>query len=237
MTKLVKIFSKEWVEYIDLSELSQISLFLDKERKQFKDICEVYPPNNNIFSAFTYFKPEDTKVIIIGQDPYHGKGQAMGLSFSVPNSVKIPPSLRNIFKELKTDLDSDKIYYNGDLTSWAKQGVLLLNRALTVLQAKPNSHQKKWSDFTLTIISKLLAKNSGIVLMLWGGNAKAILKSIDSSILSNHYILQANHPSPLSANRGGWFGNRHFSKANQFLAESGKSQVDWSSIAKAIDKN
>lgn len=237
MTELAKIFPKEWVEYIDIFQLNQINLFLEEERKQFEDKCEVFPPNNKIFAAFSFFKPEDTKVIIIGQDPYHGKGQAMGLSFSVPSSIKLPPSLRNIFKELKNDLDCEKTYTKGDLTSWAQQGVLLLNRALTVRQAKPNSHQRKWSDFTLHIISVLLAKNSGIVLMLWGGNAKAILKSIDSYILRRHHILEANHPSPLSANRGGWFGCRHFSKANQFLAKSGKSQVDWSSIAKSIDKN
>ena len=189
-----------------------------------------------VFNAFTQFKLEECRVIIIGQDPYHGHGQAMGLSFSVPDGVRIPPSLRNIFKEmiLDTKFDGDVLKKNefelpssGNLTNLSKQGVLLLNAALTVRQAKPNSHYGIWREFTRMLFLRLIEKSEGLVIMLWGNDAKQMISSLSDTVLSKHLILKATHPSPLSANRGGWFGTRHFSKANQYLEKQGKPKIKW----------
>lgn len=183
-----------------------------------------YPPGKLIFNAFNQTAVDQVKVVIIGQDPYHGQGQAHGLSFSVPEGIALPPSLINIYKELQTDLGIPP-KPNGDLTSWARQGVLLLNATLTVRASQAGSHQNKgWEVFTDAVITKLTAKNSGLVFMLWGGYAKKKGKKIDAN---KHCVLTSGHPSPLSANRGYWFGNKHFSKANNYLIAQGKTPISW----------
>ncbi len=184
----------------------------------------VYPPGKQIFSAFDHCRWEDLKVVIIGQDPYHGAGQANGLCFSVHEGITHPPSLVNIFKELETDLG--KSYpQSGDLSLWAKQGVLLLNATLTVRSNQAGSHQNKgWERFTDAVIAKIAAQKENVVFLLWGGFAKKKSAMIDSK---KHYILTSGHPSPLSANRGYWFGNKHFSKTNIYLEKIGKSPISW----------
>lgn len=183
-----------------------------------------YPPGKMIFNALDLCPPEKTKVVILGQDPYHGPGQAQGLCFSVPNGIPHPPSLINIFKEMEKDVG---IPYpkSGDLTPWAKQGVLLLNATLTVQAHQAGSHQGKgWEKFTDQIIQVLSDRYESIVFLLWGGYAKQKLKLIDGE---KHCVLTSGHPSPLSANRGYWFGNGHFSRTNQYLKEKGKEPIDW----------
>ena len=175
-----------------------------------------YPPGNLIFSAFDNCKFQDLKVVIIGQDPYHGEGQANGLCFSVNDGITHPPSLINIFKEIETDLN---IPYpvSGNLERWAKQGVLLLNATLTVRAHQAGSHQNKgWEQFTDAVIKIISLHKQDVVFLLWGGFAKKKTKLIDSE---KHHILTSGHPSPLSANRGYWFGNKHFSKTNQLLKD------------------
>jgi uracil-DNA glycosylase len=206
--------------------ISNLEYHLNNEYELFEDELNIYPEIENIFHAFTFFELDEMEVCIIGQDPYHGKGQAHGLSFSVQDDIKIPPSLRNIFQELKNEYDDFQIPRNGNLTKWAQQGVLLLNASLTVLESKPNSHQELWTPLTNIIIKKISEKHKGCVFMLWGNDAKKYLKNktIDNQ---KHYILDANHPSPLSANRGGWFGNNHFKLANQYLELHQKNIIDW----------
>jgi len=183
-----------------------------------------YPPKDEIFSAFNHCKFEDVKVVIIGQDPYHGKGQANGLCFSVKDGIKHPPSLKNIFKEQEVDLK--KTYpINGNLEHWAKQGVLLLNATLTVQESRAGSHQGKgWEKFTDAVISQISEQKKDVVFLLWGGFAKKKGAKIDTN---KHEVLESGHPSPLSANRGFWFGNKHFSKCNQFLKSKGFTEIDW----------
>ena len=183
-----------------------------------------YPPGKEIFAAFDHCPFESVKVVILGQDPYHGSGQANGLCFSVHRGIAHPPSLTNIFKELESDVG--KPYpQEGDLTHWADQGVLLLNATLTVRQGQAASHQNRgWEIFTDQVIRRLSEDREGVVFMLWGGYARKKGSIIDSS---RHLVLQSGHPSPLSANRGYWFGNRHFSKANAYLRKQGKQQIDW----------
>ncbi|MFH4968265.1 uracil-DNA glycosylase [Gaetbulibacter sp. M240] len=185
---------------------------------------ECFPPANQIFNAFNHCHPEDLKVVIIGQDPYHGHGQANGLCFSVNDGVQHPPSLVNIFKEVSNDLG--KPYpESGNLMSWADQGVLLLNATLTVRTHQAGSHQSKgWENFTDAVIKKINSTTTGIIFLLWGGYAKKKLKLINTS---KHFILTSGHPSPLSANRGYWFGNKHFSKVNKVLYEQGKLPINW----------
>ena len=183
-----------------------------------------YPPANKIFNAFEHCHFEDTKVVIIGQDPYHGIGQAHGLCFSVNDDVSHPPSLINIFKEIEQDLG---VPYpkSGNLTRWADQGVLLLNATLTVRAHVAGSHQKKgWETFTDSVIKVISDNKKNIVFLLWGGFAKSKAKIIDNN---KHHILTSGHPSPLSANRGFWFGNKHFSKTNFLLEQSALKQVEW----------
>ncbi len=187
-------------------------------------IQRCYPQGKDIFNAFNQCPLENVKVVLIGQDPYHGPGQAHGLCFSVPNGVAHPPSLINIFKEIETDLG---ISYpkNGNLTSWAKQGVLLLNATLTVQAHQAGSHQKKgWEEFTNAVIQTVSEETEGVVFLLWGGFAKKKAALIDAQ---KHHILTSGHPSPLSANRGYWFGNKHFSQCNRFLVEQGKLPIEW----------
>ena len=183
-----------------------------------------FPPGNEIFSAFDLSSFDDTKVVIIGQDPYHGVGQANGLCFSVKNGVSHPPSLVNIFKEIETDLNK-QYPESGDLEHWARQGVLLLNATLTVRAHQAASHQNKgWEIFTDEVIKHLNKRKVNLVFMLWGGFAKKKAKLIDSN---KHCVLTSGHPSPLSANRGYWFGNKHFSTANKYLEQNGKTKIIW----------
>lgn len=183
-----------------------------------------YPPINSIFKALKICSFESLKVVILGQDPYHGINQADGLSFSVSKIAKHPPSLINIFKEIKNDLNIDYPKY-GNLNSWGNQGVLLLNSTLTVEEGKPGSHQKKgWELFTDEIIQYISNNKNNVVFMLWGNYSKMKSKLIDES---KHLILTSGHPSPLSANRGFWFGNKHFSKANKYLNKKKVKSIDW----------
>lgn len=198
----------------------ELTQFISKEYEE--NTC--YPKRAEIFSAFEYCSFSDVKVVIIGQDPYHGPNQANGLCFSVKDGIKHPPSLVNIFKEIETDIGT--IYpESGNLERWSHQGVLLLNATLTVREYKPGSHQKKgWENFTDAVISKLSDERADIVFMLWGGFAKKKAKLIDTS---KHHILTSGHPSPLSANRGYWFGNKHFSTSNKILNDSGNKSIIW----------
>jgi len=183
----------------------------------------VFPENNVIFNAFNFTIPSRVKVVILGQDPYHGKKQAHGLSFSVPNGVKIPPSLRNIFKELQRDLNHP-IYNNGNLESWANQGVLLLNSTLTVREKNAGSHQKLgWEQFTDSVIKKISDKKEGIIFLLWGAFAQKKSELID---IKKHHILTTTHPSPLSAYRG-FSGCNHFSKTNKLLLKNNQKPINW----------
>lgn len=183
-----------------------------------------YPPGHEIFNAFSLCPLDKVKVVLLGQDPYHEPGQAMGLSFSVPEGIAMPPSLINIFKEIQMDLGT-KVPSNGDLTRWAEQGVLLLNATLTVRAHQANSHQRLgWSQFTDAAIKALNAKRDHIVYMLWGGFARSKKAFIDSS---KNCILESVHPSPLSANRGGWFGQHQFSRCNDYLRENGLTPINW----------
>jgi uracil-DNA glycosylase len=185
-----------------------------------------YPPGSKVFAAFDRTPFEKVKVVIIGQDPYHGAGQANGLCFSVADGVKHPPSLQNIFKELQGDPDIRKPYPDsGNLEHWADQGVLLLNTVLTVREGAAGSHQKKgWETFTDQVIKTLSEEREHLVFMLWGGFAKGKAKLINEK---KHFVQTTGHPSPLSANRGYWFGNLHFSRCNRYLEEQGMTPIKW----------
>ena len=205
-------FSKPYFE--------QLVLFVKREYSE--NIC--YPKGQQIFSAFNHCPLPEVKVVIIGQDPYHGEGQANGLCFSVHDGIPHPPSLVNIFRELNTDLG---VPYplSGNLERWASQGVLLLNATLTLRANNAGSHQKQgWETFTDAVIKAVSAHCNHVVFMLWGGYAKEKAKLIDPA---KHCILTAGHPSPLSANRGYWFGNKHFSQANAYLKANGKNEIIW----------
>jgi uracil-DNA glycosylase len=183
-----------------------------------------YPKGSQIFAAFNSCAFEDVKAVIIGQDPYHGPGQANGLCFSVNDGIPFPPSLNNIFKEIHADLQQP-FPQSGNLEHWAKQGVLLLNATLTVRKGEAGSHQNKnWEIFTDAVIRKISDQKHGVVFLLWGGFAKKKGAKIDRA---KHYVLESGHPSPLSANKGHWFGNRHFSKTNEYLISNGKRAIDW----------
>ncbi|MGO3236734.1 MAG: uracil-DNA glycosylase [Psychroflexus halocasei] len=185
---------------------------------------QCFPKSSDLFRAFDLTAFEDVKVVILGQDPYHNYNQADGLSFSVPKTTAMPPSLKNIFKEIETDLNIAP-QTHGNLTHWAKQGVLLLNAILSVRAHNPGSHRDKgWEKFTNQVIETLSSERESLVFMLWGGFAKKKAKIIDHK---KHLILESGHPSPLSANRGYWFGNQHFSKANAYLEEKNKSKINW----------
>lgn len=184
----------------------------------------VYPPSQLIFNAFDSTPFESVKVVILGQDPYHGEGQAMGLSFSVPNGIAVPPSLRNIFKELQSDIPDYKIPSNGDLSHWATQGVLLLNAFLTVNKSEPASHQKfGWETFTDEVIRTISTQLDGVVFLLWGSFAQQKAMLIDTS---KHLVLTAPHPSPFSAHKG-FLGCKHFSQTNDYLLANGKTPIAW----------
>lgn len=191
-----------------------------------KDGAVIYPPRDHIYRTFELTPFKAVKVVILGQDPYHGPGQAMGLSFSVPKGVKQPPSLRNILKEMQADIGGGGDIAHGDLTKWAEQGVLLLNTALTVEDGKAGAHSKKgWAYFTDSIIQKLSARGD-VVFVLWGAHAQKKADYIDTD---KNLILTAPHPSPLSAHRG-FFGSKPFSQANAYLKAQGQKEINWTAL-------
>lgn len=188
----------------------------------------VYPPENQIFNAFKYTPFDAVKVVIIGQDPYHGAGQANGLAFSVNSGIKIPPSLRNIYKELSLEFDNFQTPHSGDLSGWAKQGVFLLNTSLTVRAGEAGSHQLKgWEIFTDQVIRKLSENKNNLVFLLWGKHAIQKAELINTK---RHAVFTAAHPSPFSAHRG-FFGCNHFQLANQYLSANNKDNIDWQQIS------
>lgn len=196
-----------------------LSAFLDEEYAS----KNIFPPRDEIFTALKLSSYENTKVVILGQDPYHGQGQAHGLCFSVKHGIEPPPSLKNMYKELFDDLGVTPPNH-GYLVDWAKQGILMLNTALTVEEGKPNSHSKKgWTLFTDKIIEKLNEREKPVIFILWGNNARDKLQLITGK---QHFVLSAAHPSPLSASRG-FFGCRHFSKINNILENTGQASIDW----------
>lgn len=210
-----------WKKFIDMERdcdyFKNLMSYLDLEYEN----TRIYPPKREIFNALELTPYNSVNCVIIGQDPYFNPGEAHGLAFSVNRGVKIPPSLRNIYKELESDLGVTRD--SGDLTSWARSGVLLLNRVLTVIHGRPNSHRSiGWLEFTEKIIVKLSNRERPLVFMLWGAEAGKLSKIIDS----RHLILKAPHPSPLSSYRG-FFGCRHFSKCNEFLRENGLGEINW----------
>lgn len=201
--------------------MDNIRSFLKQEYQAGKTI---YPPAPLMFNAFDLTPLSKVKVVILGQDPYHGPGQAMGLSFSVPKTIPKPPSLNNLLKEMATDIGT-QYSAHGDLTHWAQQGVLLLNSSLSVEAGEANSHQSKgWEQFTDAVIDVINEQTNHTVFILWGSKAKSKGKFIDTN---RHLILTAVHPSPLAANRGGFFGSKPFSKANDYLEQYGKAPIDW----------
>ena len=218
--KLDDSWKKHLEHHINSERFKNLVDFIKTEYKH--NIC--YPKASLIFSALNNCKFDDVKLVILGQDPYHNPDQANGLAFSVPENVNHPPSLINIFKEIEQDLNV-KYPLSGDLMSWVNQGVLLLNSTLTVRKNRPGSHQNMgWEDFTNEIINLISTKKNNIVFFLWGNHAKKKSKLIDKS---KHLILSSGHPSPLSANRGFWFGNKHFSKSNQYLRKHNLKEIRW----------
>ena len=212
-----------WEKYLgkELNEpyFRRLRAFLEEEKARG---VTIYPPEECILNALKYVAPQDVKAVIVGQDPYHGEGEAMGLSFSVPESCPVPPSLQNIFKELTEDIGCP-MPKGGDLTPWAKEGVLLLNAVLTVRANAANSHMGKgWEFFTNRIISLIGRREKPAVFILWGKNAQ----KKRSWVHPRHLIIESAHPSPLSAHRG-FFGSRPFSKANKFLADKGIEPINW----------
>jgi uracil-DNA glycosylase len=197
----------------------ELKQFLTEEKKNYT----IYPPGSQIFTAFNLTPFNKVKIVILGQDPYHGAGQAHGLCFSVARGIKKPPSLVNIFKEIRNDLGFE-IPENGNLEYWAEQGVLLINATLTVRASQAGSHQNKgWETFTDTVITKLSEQKENLIFLLWGNFAIAKKELIDQN---KHHILTSTHPSPFSANRG-FLGCKHFSKTNELLLEMGKTPIDW----------
>jgi uracil-DNA glycosylase len=198
--------------------IAELEAFLDEEYARYT----VYPPQGSIMAALTAAPLADVSVVILGQDPYHGEGQAMGLSFSVPQGVRIPPSLKRVFRELESDIAVEPAVH-GDLTAWSEQGVLLLNSVLTVRAKTAGSHAKRgWEQFTDALLAAVNRERDGVVFMLWGNYAKIKGGLIDRD---RHLVLEAAHPSPLA--RDGWFGNQHFSQANTYLQEHGKAVINW----------
>lgn len=222
---MIKI-TKEWDEVLKEEFCSENYLNLREFLKKEYSSYTVYPSMYDIFNSMKYTSFENVKVVLLGQDPYHNEGQAMGLSFSVPEGIDVPPSLVNMFKELKAELNVEP-KKSGDLSGWAKQGVLLLNTVLTVRAHQANSHKGKgWEQFTDGIIKKISQKKEHVVFLLWGANARSKKALIDQS---KHLILECAHPSPLSAYNG-FFGCGHFKKTNEYLLKFGKQPIDWSAL-------
>lgn len=213
-----------WEDIIDLEKQKDYYKSLEKEINKRYETTTVFPEKQNIFKAFSLTKLENLKVVILGQDPYHGFGQAQGLAFSTPANIKNPPSMQNILKEINSDLGKKSICEDGDLTPWAKQGVLLLNTILTVEEAKPKSHHNLgWEVFTDNIIKYISDNCEDTIFILWGSPAISKIKLIDRK---KHHILTAPHPSPLSSYRG-FFGCKHFSKTNDILKSLNKEAIIW----------
>lgn len=212
-------WKQELAEEFSSAYFFELKKFLVEEKRNFP----IYPPGSDIFAAFNYTTFQNVRVVILGQDPYHGPNQANGLCFSVQDGVSKPPSLRNIFKELSSDL-AYPIPESGNLEKWAKQGVLLLNATLTVRKSQAGSHQGKgWEKFTDAIIQRISEKKQNLVFILWGNFAQAKESIIDSS---KHYIIKSPHPSPFSADRG-FFGSKPFSKTNAYLKQTGQQEINW----------
>lgn len=232
MVKIEESWSKALAEEFEKDYFLRLTSFVREEYRH--HVC--YPPAAEIFNAFNLCPLDKVKVVLLGQDPYHGPGQAEGLCFSVKDGVPLPPSLINIFKEVRDDVGSVPELsaaaaargvraYNGSLRRWAEQGVLLLNATLTVREHLAGSHQRKgWEEFTDSVIRKVSDTRSHVVFILWGGYARGKGKLIDRG---KHLILESVHPSPLSANRGGWFGNHHFSQCNSYLQANGREPIRW----------
>lgn len=227
MSKITQIKAPQWAKILNQSiEEEWFTKLLIKVEHE-RQIAQIFPSAENMFKAFQLTPFNEVKVVIIGQDPYHGLGQANGLAFSVNRGVKIPPSLRNIYKELHTDLGINPPDH-GDLTTWAQQGVLLINSVLTVEEAKAGSHRNyNWQKFTDLAIHALSEHKKGIVFLLWGNYAIEKEKLID---INKHHILKSTHPSPLSAYRG-FLGCRHFSETNSILMQQNRKPIDWGSIS------
>jgi uracil-DNA glycosylase len=221
---LSSLLPENWKK--ELSDEIKKNYFIELEKKlesEYKN-STVFPEKQNIFKIFECVDLSKIKVVLIGQDPYHAKGQAVGLSFSVPKTEKIPSSLRNIFKELKSDIPDFKVPENGNLEKWTTQGIFLLNTTLTVQEGKANSHSKYgWNKFTDTVIKLISDKCDNVVFLLWGNPSKEKAKLIDEK---KHLILTTSHPSGLSCNKG-FFGCKHFSKCNEYLLQKGKNEIDW----------
>jgi uracil-DNA glycosylase len=217
MNKYLDKIHPDWDIILNTEQLNDILKHLTK----LTDI--IYPPPEHIFRAFCYKPPSEIKVIILGQDCYHQKNQATGLCFGINNNCRIPPSLKNIQKELLTDVNTKLTDFS--LNHWAEQGVLLLNSSLTVIDSKPGSHLPLWKDYTDNIIKYMSDTYPNLVFVLWGKKAQTKIKLINSN--NNHLILKCNHPSPLSANKGGWFGNCHFSKINTYLLNHNIKEIKW----------
>lgn len=230
MVKIEESWSKALEVEFEKDYFKGLVAFVKDEYKNHR--C--YPPGNEIFNAFNLCPLNNVKVVLLGQDPYHGPGQAEGLCFSVKTGVPLPPSLVNIFKEIKDDIGTvpqiitdgmGKKCYDGSLRRWAEQGVFLLNATLTVREHLAGSHQKRgWEIFTDAVIKTISDNQEHVVFVLWGGYARSKAKLIDTS---KHLILESVHPSPLSANRGGWFGNHHFSRCNEWLRQQGLTEIQW----------
>lgn len=232
MVKIEESWKELLEEEFEKDYFTNLTQFVRDEYSHYR--C--YPPAKEIFNAFNLCPIDKVKVVILGQDPYHGPGQAEGLCFSVKDGVELPPSLINIFKEVKGDIGTvpelsqvamqqGKRMYNGSLRRWAEQGVFLLNATLTVREHQAGSHQKKgWETFTDAVIKAISDTQEHIVFILWGGYARSKRQLIDTS---KHLVLESVHPSPLSANRGGWFGNHHFSRCNEYLVQQGIEPINW----------
>lgn len=221
---------KTWDDFFNKTDvinvLDNIYKFIEEEEKKYYPL-KVFPKKENLFKCFELTPFDKMRVVLIGMDPYineiDGICQAQGLCFSVPDKFPLPPSLKNIFKELVSDI---KCNYptSGNLTKWGNQGVLLLNRSLSVLQGNSNSHKKQWTDFNIKLIEFILDNKDFCVFICWGNDARNCLKKFD---MKNNIILEAKHPSPLSANRGGFFGCKHFSKVNEILKKNSYNEIDW----------
>jgi uracil-DNA glycosylase len=210
-------------EEFDKPYMQQLKTFLKTEKESGQLI---FPKSADIFNAFNTTPFDDVKVVILGQDPYHGPNQAHGLSFSVQKGIAVPPSLKNIYKELSTDIPGFVIPTTGNLTKWAQQGVLLLNATLTVRAATAGSHQKKgWEKFTDAAIKKLSDEKEGLVFILWGAYAQSKSALINPD--NHHLVIKSTHPSPLAVSHGGFFGSKPFSRTNEFLQKNGKEPIDW----------
>ncbi len=221
--KIQDLLQNDWKSVLKSTlESEKFTVLSEKVLQAYRDEV-VFPPLNQLFEAFNQCSFENTRVILLGQDPYHGEGQAHGLSFSVPNSIPLPPSLKNIYKELFNDLGLMRA--SGDLTDWAKQGVLLLNTSLTVRAGEAGSHASfPWPVFTKAVLNALNTQDKPLVFLLWGNHAQQFASMINET---KHAVIKSAHPSPLAANRGGWFGTKPFSKTNDFLISRGMLPIRW----------